>query len=91
MGEAYHTCAVQGPAHRPLASCKKKVARGHRRSSYHRCWSHVTARVNLTDRSGQTGTVRYRYTSPVWPEIGRYRSKSNLNSKISIRTGIPAG
>ena len=31
-------------------------------------------RVLLTDRSGQTGAVRYRYTGPVWPETGQYRS-----------------
>ena len=52
------------------------------------------ARVSLTDRSGQTGRVRYRYTGPVWPETGRYRSKSNLNSKFvvqTVRTGIPVG
>ena len=46
------------------------------------------ARVSLT------GRVRYRYTGPVWPETGRYRSKSNLNSKFAVqtvRTGIPVG
>ena len=50
-------------------------------------------RVNLSDRSGQTGAVRYRYTGPVWPETGINRSNSNLNSKNSVqpvRTGIPA-
>ena len=51
-------------------------------------------RVSFTDRTGQTAGVRYRYTGPVWPETGRYRSNSNLNSKNSVqpvRTGIPAG
>src|SRR6185312_9070956 len=54
----------------------------------------VATRVNLTDRSGQTGAVRYRYTGPVWPETGRYRWKSNLNSNFAVqtvRTGIPVG
>ena len=51
-------------------------------------------RVSFTDRTGQTAGVRYRYTDLVWPETGRYRSNSNLNSKNSVqpvRTGIPAG
>ena len=51
-------------------------------------------RVLLTDRSGQTGAVRYRYTTPVWSETGRYRWNSNLNSNFAVqpvRTGIPAG
>jgi hypothetical protein len=30
----------------------------------------VSTRVSLTDQSGQTGRVRYRYTGPVWPETG---------------------
>ena len=50
--------------------------------------------VNLTDRSGQTGAVRYWYTGPVWPETSRYQWNSNLNSNFAIqpvRTGIPAG
>ena len=53
-----------------------------------------TARVLLTDRSGQTGAVRYRYIGPVWPETGRYRWNSYLNSNFivqPVRTGIPAG
>ena len=52
------------------------------------------SRVSFTDRTGQTAGVRYRYTGPVWPETGRYRSNSNLNSKNSVqpvRIGIPAG
>ena len=52
------------------------------------------ARVLITDRSGQTGAVRYRYTGPVCPETGRYRWNSNLNSNFAVqpvRTGIPAG
>ena len=51
------------------------------------------ARVYVTDRSGQTGGVRYRYTGPVWPEISPNRSKSNLNLKSSVQTGtgLPAG
>ena len=51
-------------------------------------------RVYLPDRSGQTGGVRFRYTSPVWPVTGRNRSNSNLNSNFPVepvRTGIPAG
>ena len=54
----------------------------------------VFSRVSLTDQSGQTVRVRYRYTGPVWPETGRYRSKSNLNSKFAVQTvraGIPVG
>ena len=54
----------------------------------------LTARVLITDRSGQTGAVRYRYTGPVWPETGRYRWNSNLNSNFAVqpvRTGIPVG
>ena len=51
-------------------------------------------RVSFTDRTDQTAGVRYRYTGPVWPETGRYRSNSNLNSKNSVQaahTGIPVG
>ena len=54
----------------------------------------AAGRVSFTDRTGQTAGVRYRYTGLVWPETGRYRSNSNLNSKNSVqpvRTGIPAG
>ena len=54
----------------------------------------LLARVLITDRSGQTGAVRYRYTGPLWPETGRYRWNSNLNSNFAVqpvRTGIPAG
>jgi len=50
----------------------------------------VVPRVNLTDRSGQTGTVRYRYTGLVWPETGRYRWNSNFAVQ-PVRTGIPVG
>ena len=52
------------------------------------------AATKLTDRSGQIGVVRYRYTGLVWPETGRYRWKSNLNSNFAVqtvRTGIPVG
>ena len=51
-------------------------------------------RVNVTDRSGQTGAVRYRYTGPVWPETGPNRLNSNLNSKAAVqpvRNGLPVG
>ena len=50
----------------------------------------LTARVLITDRFGQTGAVRYRYTGPVWPEIGPNR----LNSKAAVqpvRNGLPVG
>src|SRR6185369_3000359 len=60
---------------------------------YHQPMPHGN-RVYVTDRSGQTGGVRYRYTGPVWPETSPNRLKSNLNLKSSIqtvRTGIPAG
>ena len=48
------------------------------------------ARVLITDRSGQTGAVRYRYTGSVWPETGPNR----LNSKAAVqpvRNGLPVG
>ena len=51
-------------------------------------------RVNITDRSGQTGAVRYRYTGLVWPETGPNKLNSNLNSKAAVqlvRNGLPAG
>ena len=54
----------------------------------------VWSRVLLTDRSGQTGAVRYRYTGPVWPETGSNRLNSNLNSKAAVqpvRNGLPVG
>ena len=54
----------------------------------------VALRVNLTDRSGQTGAVWYQYIGPVWPETGPNRLNSNLNSKAAVqpvRNGIPAG
>ena len=50
----------------------------------------LCTRVLLTDRSGQTGAVRYRYTGPVWPETGRYRWNSNF-AVHPVRTGIPVG
>ena len=53
-----------------------------------------TGRVYVTDRSGQTGGVRYRYTGLVWPETGPNWSKSDLNLKSSVqmvRNGIPVG
>ena len=64
------------------------------------CWREewrsqaVGASVSFTDRTGQTAGVRYRYTGPVWPETGRNRSNSNLNSKTavqSVRTGLAVG
>ena len=48
----------------------------------------------FTDRSGQTGGLRYRYTEPIWLETGPNRSKSNLNLKFSVQTvriGVPVG
>ena len=60
---------------------------------YHQPMPHGNM-VYVTDRSDQTGGVRYRYTGPVWSETGPNRSKSNLNLKSSVqtvRTGIPVG
>ena len=57
-------------------------------------YGRVLARVYVTDRSGQTGGVRYRYTGLVWPETGGNRSNSNLNSKAPVQpvpTGLPVG
>jgi len=54
----------------------------------------VPIRVDVTDWSGQTGVVRYRYTGPVWPETGPNRLNSNLNSKAAVqpvRNGLPVG
>ena len=42
--------------------------------------------LKVTDRSGQTGGLRYQYTEPIWPETGPNRSKSNLNLKFSVQT-----
>ena len=50
----------------------------------------VVVRVNVTDRSGQIGGIRFRYTSPIWSKIGPNR----LNSKGAVqpvRIGLPAG
>ena len=46
--------------------------------------------VLLTDRSSQTGAVRYRYTGLVWAETGQYRWNSNFAVQ-PVRTGIPVG
>ena len=54
----------------------------------------ATGEQGFTYRPVRPNRCRYRYTDPVWPETGRYRWNSNLNSNFAVqpvRTGIPAG
>ena len=52
----------------------------------------LLTKVFISDRSGQTAGLRYRYTGPVSPVTGRNQWNSNLNSNFAVqpvRTGIP--